>query len=107
MFNLAENRKYPRMAIDCAMTYKYVDDVDVRYAVAKNISGSGVLFIAGEEPQLGTLVELKVNPGSLSIPPLNAIVEVVRVNRDSNRRWQPAESTTDHYEVAARIKTIK
>ena len=107
MFNLAENRKFPRMAIDCGVFYKFMNDNDFREAVVKNISGGGMLFITGEKPQLGTLVEIKVGAGNLSIPPLNAVVEVVRVNRDSNGRWQPEEANGDHYEVAARIKTVK
>lgn len=79
MFNVAENRKYPRMAIDCGITYRYVDTDQVKEAVAKNISGNGLLFIADEEPAVGSLMEIRIQPGTLSIPPLKAIVEVVRV----------------------------
>jgi len=80
MFSVAENRKYPRMSIDCGITYRHVDAEQIREAVAKNISGNGLLFVADEEPPLGTLMEVRIQHGSLSIPSLKAIVEVVRVD---------------------------
>lgn len=80
MFNVAENRRYPRMAIDCGITYRCVDGEEVRQGVAKNISGNGLMFVADEKPSLGTLMEVRIQPGTLSIPTLKAIVEVVRVD---------------------------
>lgn len=80
MFNVAENRKFPRMSIDCGITYRHVDTEQIREAVAKNISGNGLLFLADEKPPLGTLMEVRIQHGTLSIPSLKAIVEVVRVD---------------------------
>ncbi len=102
MFNVAENRKYPRMAIDCGITYRCVDTDQVKEAVAKNISGNGVLFVADEEPAVGTLMEIRIQPGTLSIPPLKAIVEVVRVDTVA-----PVMQDTGRYGIAAMIRSME
>jgi len=116
MLNLAENRKYPRMAIDCGITYRYLegesaaDEVEsVRQAVAKNISGNGMLFVADEEPEIGALLEIKIQPGTLSIPTLDALVEVIRVNPGRQRAAEVGVygNNSHRFEVAALIKSMK
>lgn len=102
MLNLAENRKFPRMTIDCGITYRYIEDESPREAVAKNISGNGMLFVAEEGPRIGDLLEIKIQPGTLSIPTLDAVVEVVRVR--PGLRGEAAEAC---YEVATMIHSMK
>ncbi len=96
MFKVAENRKYPRMTIDCGITYRGVEVAgresrtgagpggmeagEERQGVAKNISGNGLMFLADEPLAVGSFIEVKIQPGTLSIPPFKAIVEVVRVD---------------------------
>ncbi len=105
MLNLAENRKYPRMSLDCGITYRYVDDESDKEAVVKSISGNGMMFVADEGPQVGDLLEIKIQPGSLSIPTLDAIVEVVRVRTGTNGKSLNTQATC--YEVAAMIHSMK
>ncbi len=102
MFNVAENRRYPRMTIDCGITYRPVDGEEVREAVARNISGNGLMFMADEKPPLGTLMEVRIQPGTLSIPTLKAIVEVVRVDKAPSRA-----ADCGRYGVAAMIHSME
>jgi hypothetical protein len=105
MLNLAENRKYPRMTIDCSIIYRYVDDDSDRRAVAKNISGNGMLFVADKGLQVGDLLEIKIQPGTLSIPTLDAVVEVVRVHPGDHQESVNIQET--YFEVAAMIRSMK
>ena len=113
MLNLAENRKYPRMAVDCGITYQHLErapdpDIGPRQAVVKNISGNGMLFVADEEPVVGDLLEIKIQPGTLSIPTLDALVEVIRVNRGQPLGVEMDTSGDSAlFEVAALIKSMK
>lgn len=119
MHKMPENREFPRMAIDCGITYNVLDAPEARSAVIKNISGGGVLFLAEEEPQIGAMMEIKVNPGNISIPPLSAVVEVVRVNPGSTSEWRSGPESAGVvmaleksepaacYEVGARIMSVK
>lgn len=106
MFNLPENREFPRMTIDCGITYQHLDEPEIRHAVAKNISSGGVLFVAAEEPEVGAMMEIRVGAGNMSIPPLSAVVEVVRVSPGpDNASGSSAERPS--FEVGARIVTMK
>ncbi len=103
MLNLAENREFPRMTIDCGITYQYVEEDAPRAAVAKNISGNGMLFIAEEVPRIGDLLEVRIQPGTLSIPTLKAVVEVVRVCPGGNGECGDEAC----YEIATKIHSMK
>ncbi len=97
-----ENRQYPRLAVDCGIVWRPVDDDATRIGVTRNISGNGVLFVAAERPAIGDRMEITVNTGTLSIPPLNALVEVVRVEEAV-----PAAARDSAYQIGARIMVMR
>jgi hypothetical protein len=70
------------MATDCRISYRPTGARDRtaarQVAVIRNISGSGMLFVTPAELGVGAMLELRVEPGHLSIPVLSAVVEVVR-----------------------------
>lgn len=101
-----ENRAFPRMSVDCGIAYRPVDTVEMRNGVARNISGNGVLFVAAERPAIGARMEITVNPGVLSIPALNALIEVVRVSESSDAGDGP-EAPPGGYEIGARIMAMR
>ncbi len=76
-----ENRRFPRMAIDCPIEYRLADGGELHIGQAKNISGNGMLFFANDmaPPDIGSLMEIQVRPGHPSIPALDAVVEIIRV----------------------------
>jgi len=98
MFNKKEQRSIPRISVACQINYKNVNESDFKQGNAKNISSNGVLFVADEEIEVGTIIEIKLVPETPSVPALGAIIEVVRVN--------PVESG-DNFEIAGLIKAMK
>ncbi len=104
-----ENRRYPRMAVDCAINFRKVDQDEPELGQARNISGNGMLFISEREISVGSLLEIQVKPGNPSIPALDAIVEVVRVNSGDAmpEPEAPAAQTSSEYEVGAVILSMK
>jgi hypothetical protein len=92
------------MATDCRASYRPAGahaGQDVQEAVIRNISGSGVLFIAPAELGVGTRLELRVKPGHLSIPELSAVVEVVRSSPVP--AGTEGNATRRDYEIGARV----
>jgi hypothetical protein len=102
-----EQRSFPRMAIDCAASYRLADAHETRDAKIKNISAGGMLFITGDELEIGATLELRVAPGQLSIPMLSAIVEVVRRAPVQNPGTVAHEGAYPGYEVGGRVVSIK
>ena len=108
MSHVPENRKFPRLMVNCEVCLKSLDGGGRRNAVAKNISGNGLMFIvATEQPGIGEVLELVVSPGALSIPELSAVIEVIRV--ENGRRWDFGDSEPPGpcYAVGARIRSMK
>lgn len=107
MNHVPENRKFPRLMVNCEISLRSPGGTAARCAIAKNISGNGLLFLAPEQPNVGDLMEIVVSPGALSIPELSALVEVIRV--ENGRRWDFGDSEPEGpcYAVGARIKSMK
>lgn len=103
---MPENRAFPRLAVNCEIDYRALDGSSRRRAIAKNISGSGILFVAGEAPEPGLRMEITVCPGMLSIPALNAIVEVVRVAARPSWDFSDEDPPGPCYDVGARIVSM-
>jgi hypothetical protein len=93
--------------VNCEIALKSSNGGATRSAIAKNISGNGLLFMVAEQPDIGDFVEIVVSPGALSIPELSAVVEVIRV--ENNRKWDygDAEPAGPCFAVGARIKSMK
>jgi len=105
---MPENRKFPRLMVNCEVCLKSLDGGGIRSAIAKNISGNGLMLIVAEEhPSIGEVMELVVSPGALSIPELSAVIEVIRV--ENGRRWEfgDSEPAGPCYAVGARIRSMK
>jgi len=100
-----ESRRYPRMAVDCEIDYRHVDQGQALQGRARNISGNGMLFLSDQELSVGSLLEIQVRPGNPSIPALDAVVEVVRIN--SRDEPAPISDESSNYEVGAVIVSMK
>lgn len=107
MNHVPENRKFPRLVVNCEIALRSGDGGASRSAIARNISGNGLLFLVAEQPGVGELLEIVIGPGERSIPELSAVVEVIRV--ENGRRWERGvDGSTDAcYAVGARIKSMK
>lgn len=98
MFKTKEQRSFPRIAVDCQINYKMINEASFRQGTAKNISSKGVLFITNDEIEVGTMMEIKIVPGATSVPAHGAIIEVIRVN---------AVKSDNKFEIAGLIKALK
>ena len=95
------------MAGNGEIVFRNVGNEEIITGLAKNIGGNGMLFVSDGEISVGSLLEIQVRPGNPSIPALDAVVEVVRINSvDDRDRAKVAESASS-YEVGAVIVSMK
>ena len=73
-----EKRDFFRMAADCPLTYKTPTNGSMHPGRCINLSAGGVLFATDETLDSGTQIEINITPDRSVVPPLNAIVEVIR-----------------------------
>jgi selenocysteine lyase/cysteine desulfurase len=92
-----DKRIVRRIPVECQLEYKAVNNSKYKHAIAKNISKKGVFFVADEQCEVGTMLEIKV-AATESMPAHEAIIEVIRVN--------PAPGNKK-FEIAGLIKVIK
>ncbi|GAB6068732.1 hypothetical protein JCM13664_20530 [Methylothermus subterraneus] len=78
------------------MTYRFPQSAEVFEATCQNLSGGGISFVSPRPIEIGKALEIKIAPANPITPPLEAFVEVLRV-----------EERDGEYEVAAAIKGIK
>jgi len=94
-----DNRSIPRITVECPMTYHNVDSPDIKKGLALDVSSNGILFLANEKLIDGSLKEIHIEPTDSSIPPMNAIIQIVRV--------EVAEGMNNQFKTAGIIKIIK
>jgi len=82
MVDSSDERDFRRMTLDCAMTFRRGGSHEEHAARARNISSTGVLFVTGEALTPGEQLTINVTPKQAVVAPLNARVEVIRVEAD-------------------------
>lgn len=97
MLHCDEKRNYGRMHLDCDLTFKFADSAEIHRGRCSSISGSGVSFIADRAIDRGKALEIAVMPKHSAAPSMAAFIEVLRITRQADNR----------YEIAAIIKSIK
>ncbi len=88
-----EKRNFIRMCMECPMTFTRYSG-SVHTATARDLSGSGLGFVTDQALTLGEVLAVRVVPGQAVVAPLQAEVEVVRV--------QPAEP--EGYDIGVTIR---
>jgi hypothetical protein len=73
-----EKRAFPRIKLECEVTYRRPGAGDIAHGICRDLSGGGISFIANDPLSVGTSVEISVVPQNTITPPLDAIIEVVR-----------------------------
>lgn len=94
MVDSSDQRDYRRMSIECEMSFRVGGSHTTFAAQAKDISSTGMSFTTEHPLNAGDALVVNVTPAQAVVEPLNARVEVVRVD-------QLADGT---YEVACKIK---
>lgn len=91
-----EKRDFIRMALECPVNFSVQGETTNHEAVVRDLSGSGLCIISPREVGMGSLLRVRVMPATAAIPPLEAEVEVVRV--------QPGGGSS--YELGVAIRKI-
>ena len=78
MQDYSEKRDFPRMCVDCAASYRTEGGAKLGSAIAKNLSGGGLLLRVDDELPAGSRLNVEIRPGKNITPPLYLVVEVVR-----------------------------
>ncbi len=78
MVDYSEKRNFQRMTLDCSLEYQHADDDQFRCGTVKNLSATGVMFVAAESISVGSQLKIKLTPENTITPPMNADVVVSR-----------------------------
>ena len=92
----SEKREYFRMNTHSAITIKPDGSDEVYEGICVNLSANGVLFTTSQRFEPGSIVHINITPAKAVVAPLDAVVEVIRTQVDSEKG----------YAIAAQIKQI-
>lgn len=92
-----EKRDFIRVEVDCEIRFKPEDAGEEQIGRLANLSGRGMMFIAGQEIPVDSTLEVHIQAENQVTAPLHAMVRVVRMARQ--RRG-------DGYEVGAIITGV-
>lgn len=92
-----EKREFFRMGVECDMTFQIGGSKEIHSGIARNMSSAGLLIATDIEVPAGSLLYVKVQPEKSFVPPFEAIVEVLRVER----------SAAGIYELGATVRQAK
>lgn len=69
---------------------------DIYQGMCVNLSASGLLFTSDQRFEPGSVIRVNMTPSKAVVPPLDAVVEIVRMQVDSDKG----------YAIAGQIKHI-
>ncbi len=93
----SEKRGFNRMDVECRMTFTVNGDATTHTAIARDLSATGLLIATNQDIPVGTRLNVCVTPEQALVPPLEALVEVMRVISPEPGR----------FELGVMIKEIK
>lgn len=82
-----EKREYIRLNTNAVMTIKCDGSEQTLEGRCINLSASGVLFSSEQRFEPGTLIHINITPPKAIVPPLDAIVEVLRAQADNDNGY--------------------
>ncbi len=78
---MSERRAFKRLPAEAEITLRPLDQSGTTKAHGRDLSGGGILFMSNESLAEGSLVDIEVlHPGELQLPPLRAVIRIVRVD---------------------------
>ncbi len=91
----AEKRDFIRMFVDSHVEVVDEETGATFHGDGKNISGSGLMFIADFQPREGASLHVTVSSLQSRLPPLQAQFRVIRVSRCEDGRYQIGGELSD------------
>jgi len=92
----SEKRAFFRVNTHSSITLKPRGTDETLVGVCINLSANGVLFSSGQRFEPGTIIDVNITPTKTAEPPLDAVIEVVRSQADSEKG----------YTIAGQIKQV-
>ncbi len=92
-----ERRTALRVKVSCKLDYAEQNSGKINNGTLNNLSTTGLAFQANEQFALGTLLDVRLDPGNTLIAPLDATIEIIRIDTDKDRH---------SYNIAGRITQI-
>lgn len=90
MVDSSDMRDFRRMSIDCGVTLKNLDSGTVYNGVATNLSATGVMIECDHALTVGDQLEINIVPAKTIVPPLNALVEIIRIGGGEGKAYKMA-----------------
>lgn len=90
-----ERRAFKRLPVNCSVVVREPGGLELGRGNSKNLSGGGILFTVEQSVHVGTELEVSLVPGLDRMPPMTALIKVVRVERES-----------DDYAIAGSIQKV-
>jgi len=90
MVDSSEQRDFRRMQIDCDILWRPEEGDELFHAQAINLSATGLAMTCDQDLPAGTRLEININPAYRVVPPMNAIVEILRVKKQAEDKFEYA-----------------
>ena len=74
----SEKREFMRLFINAPLSYQIQGDDEWQQGIGKDLSATGMAFLINESVPVGTLIDIKLKPGTEITPALQATVKVLR-----------------------------
>jgi len=81
MLPTEERRAFKRLPVNCRVIVREPGGQELGRGSGKNLSGGGILFIAGQAVEVGDELEVSLVPSMERMAPMTALIKVVRVER--------------------------
>ncbi|MGA7802656.1 MAG: PilZ domain-containing protein [Gammaproteobacteria bacterium] len=86
--NYSEKRDFLRMGVDCPVRCTELESGEACTGRAHNLSARGIALTVARRYPPGTRLEVRIEPERSLVPPLHALVEVVRLESVSDGSYQ-------------------
>ncbi len=80
--DIEEKRDFIRMQTDCSAECTDLRNGEQFSGQLKDLSGKGLCLELSRDLPMGALLEVRIEPEMAVVPPLHAVVEVMRVEAD-------------------------
>ncbi|QEP43422.1 PilZ domain-containing protein [Ectothiorhodospiraceae bacterium BW-2] len=90
--DFTEKRDFIRMGVECPTTYQLEGDPNHYLATTLDLSATGIRLMTDNPLSPGTRLTIHLQPEKMIVPPLKAVVEVIR-----------CDSVAQGYDIGANI----
>lgn len=97
--NYAEKRDFIRMETNSKIDYRKTGSNKSHQGQCINLSATGVLFTADINVTLGTELDISILPDLTIVPPLQATIEVVRIQQNTNGSYNIAAAIKEMHQI--------